>query len=1158
MTKEELKQYIDENVYENPDGDITGESLNEVLKAIVDNAGTKVEANPTGTPTETLGKIKIGETIYTAPQGPQGEPGPANTLSIGTVQSGQTAAASITGEAPNQVLNLTLPKGEQGDPGQNAVNPFKGWFTTDNIPTEGQAGDYCNVSTTTQPETVTIYRWNTTTNQFEDTGEVPDTATGETFASSETLQQVAIDDSHLVDPVNTADSTQPVLAQAADVMQLKAKLEGVTAHEVKATPTSTGTIGNYIKPDNTEGSVSQSDWQWGVFNVVGCKSVRFLALNYISSITPVSGWLFLDDLDNIKGGETYTHTASSTTTKELVIPVPPGATKFKTNIAGSLLTNNFYCYLQSGDTVKDMVDGVVDKLSDYVEITDDYGLDNGFLFDTTGSGTWRWNISNNNKNHISIPVKSGEIYKIENNSPSSPNIRYVLSTSSNPTRPSSNTSYYLIDYIDLPEYRRIFVVNAQSSNIFVIPEGVPEKCYLCVNHSTSYLSKVYKKEVSLDTLRQGIAANSEAIAANSEKIDTIEDSLTTKVDYNFTPYEEDFVNNTGVISNGSGNWQTSTAGGHYIFNIPNGTKYVKIIGFNSGYANIAYYALLNQYEYNEGDTYPTSTYATGYSTTKKQSSKSLIITVPNDAHYLYTNRYAVKVEFSFRKTTKGIIGGFIEYSKKRKDEQNDILRGNSVTNHAIKTDSNGNQLSTSRQIDILLEKARIMSTFTWTPKIAGRIPKSYTSTPAYYNTDQQTGIPYSGNRAMTVGFGVSLYTFRTAVDNKYSLMYTENMFTGNSSNNDSGWNVLDEETYGKVVHDKTNNHCNSYYGTYCNGFSALCTGLDIPLYCGSYGYNSKYFGDVSKVANQYKDIRIGDVFTKPSPGAHTILVTGVKFDNDRNVTSLTITEAAGGSYRVVEKPPYTGDSLNSYLDDLKSKYEHYRVDDICRKWDLDDMMIFDANSYQEPTEVCTFAGDKATFLKGDMVVINFNVDNDSNFTATYLHLDILTDDGWQEVTSQEISQIPNQSYPQFDYVNDFINHCWAIPQEYLDGGVYRVYANNGTSATQNPSKATYFEVLTEDYQLIGSGDDVFINYTGNGSVYGAYLYVNTDVRAILPISNEEKEGQYVEIHPETFCYTVFSKYNGETDFYFALFIRGEYGCVRTNLISYSSVIEEGN
>ena len=53
-------------------------------------------------------------------QGPAGEPGPANTLTIGTVTTGEPgtqAAASITGESPNQVLNITVPRGDKGETG---------------------------------------------------------------------------------------------------------------------------------------------------------------------------------------------------------------------------------------------------------------------------------------------------------------------------------------------------------------------------------------------------------------------------------------------------------------------------------------------------------------------------------------------------------------------------------------------------------------------------------------------------------------------------------------------------------------------------------------------------------------------------------------------------------------------------------------------------------------------------------------------------------------------------------------------------------------------------------------------------------------------------------------------------------------------------------
>jgi hypothetical protein len=51
-----------------------------------------------------------GDTGNTGPQGPTGATGPANSLAIGTVGTG-AAAASITGTAPAQTLNLVLPPG---------------------------------------------------------------------------------------------------------------------------------------------------------------------------------------------------------------------------------------------------------------------------------------------------------------------------------------------------------------------------------------------------------------------------------------------------------------------------------------------------------------------------------------------------------------------------------------------------------------------------------------------------------------------------------------------------------------------------------------------------------------------------------------------------------------------------------------------------------------------------------------------------------------------------------------------------------------------------------------------------------------------------------------------------------------------------------------
>ena len=50
-------------------------------------------------------------------KGEKGDKGDPNTLTIGSVSSGTTPSATITGQSPNQILNLVLPKGDKGDTG---------------------------------------------------------------------------------------------------------------------------------------------------------------------------------------------------------------------------------------------------------------------------------------------------------------------------------------------------------------------------------------------------------------------------------------------------------------------------------------------------------------------------------------------------------------------------------------------------------------------------------------------------------------------------------------------------------------------------------------------------------------------------------------------------------------------------------------------------------------------------------------------------------------------------------------------------------------------------------------------------------------------------------------------------------------------------------
>ena len=369
MNKEELKQYIDDNIYENQDGEITGESLNAVLKAIVDDGGTEVEANPTGTPTATMEKIKIGETIYTAPQGPPGEPGedgqdgqpgapgPANTLIIGTVTDGEQAAASIIGDAPNQVLNLILPKGEKGDPGQNAVNPFKGWWpdlATLKAAITAIPGDYAYVFDPSPATTASIYVYDSsdTDNHWVDSGNDVDASNVSSFMSGQPLNTVNIvDELHDQDPNNVPSARQASILGARTVAS-DAVIEKVDVDI--ATMVQNGYITSVWNGSTPPGGIVSSSMQ-KVTTIGLDTNTSYVIFN--GKASPAQGYGFYD-----ANGDCIYVAALDSTLKEYIVKRPHNAVTFKTlsdRPASSFYQDDFYCYQVKGD--------VLDNKPDYSE-----------------------------------------------------------------------------------------------------------------------------------------------------------------------------------------------------------------------------------------------------------------------------------------------------------------------------------------------------------------------------------------------------------------------------------------------------------------------------------------------------------------------------------------------------------------------------------------------------------------------------------------------------------------------------------------------------------------------------------------------------------------------------------------------------------------------
>lgn len=263
---------------------------------------------------------------------------------------------------------------EQGvkEANQRAANPFKGWwpdFATLKATITARPGDSAYVKDASPATTWSIFIYDSTAlsdNYWADSGTDADTSDVQTFATSEKVNETPIDNTHLANPADGA------LPTADDVMQLKAKLEGVTASEEKVIQQPI--TGFYVQGDN--GSIkAYNPTAYLEIELGDAKLVRFLG-GWFTSSSYTSGYAFghyTDPSDPTTWvtdkSSVFDTNASTLGTKEYIIVVPEGATHFRTTTATGpvpALAQNFYCYLQNGESVIDLIPKAKDNL-----ITDD-------------------------------------------------------------------------------------------------------------------------------------------------------------------------------------------------------------------------------------------------------------------------------------------------------------------------------------------------------------------------------------------------------------------------------------------------------------------------------------------------------------------------------------------------------------------------------------------------------------------------------------------------------------------------------------------------------------------------------------------------------------------------------------------------------------------
>lgn len=221
------------------------------------------------------------------------------------------------------------------------------------------------------------------------------------------------------------------------------------------------------------------------------------------------------------------------------------------------------------------------------------------------------------------------------------------------------------------------------------------------------------------------------------------------------------------------------------------------------------------------------------------------------------------------------------------------------------------------------------------------------------------GAPYSSVKETRkyIGYNVSLRTFMTALQNKRSLIYTENV---DGTYSRSG--------YGYTWHGVTTTM--AYYGTVCSNYVSYVLGLPFQYVTNNWR--------VIPGMTQVTDINASNIQPMMSitNAHHTFMCLGVLNDAQGNRKVVVIAESVVPCIRIT---PYTVDRLQERFDseahtfwtyanlaDNAGWITKYPTDRQFTEYEFDDV----PQEYSYNKDICTFAGDYASFATGDDIYLN--------------------------------------------------------------------------------------------------------------------------------------------------------------------------------------------
>ena len=817
-------------------------------------------------------------------RGPQGERGKG--LDADYSKSGKTTTVNITTDEPTPELLTSF----QILDGNDGHNPCLGRFPSkpNPMPT-GQVGDYIYVDTV-QGETTTTEIYHYSSNGWDENGTEVDIS-NEEFNSGEKVHSVSIDGSGLVHPIPNA------LTKAEDVMKLNGALQGVTFKEEKVT-----TIEDWY-PEGSSNGYYKSDKSWSTsptvhstrIDIHGKTAVRFksfannttaacyaltdeqgvvLAVYQYKDPSIVNGTVLVDsklDLSDIEDAYYFVCVYIS---------------------GGSLTSSNFYCYLQSGNTVSQEMaqikqdtkalgdevfgyDGYAynDKITGYTEVNRQI-IANNTWYDS-GYGSKFVQITPNSKIKLINTGSHGGYYAIlknvEGHDVNGTSVNFATNCEKTVLNSGSSKE------INIPvDGNYLYIVKGNSSGTVSIDAYIGE-----FTHIQGLNDKVVDIVDNLDTndSRKALSAKQGKILSNMlgdgfGVVSTPTAPLTPykpvddkngyyKVDTNtwYTPFNQttspkstrvavgdnDFVQFLGLVKAGG----NSILG--YAFEDENGNLLGNVLPID--YVDAS-------------EEHPSGQYFT----------KQYVWNIPNGAYYfVFILNYNDILTDS--NTYCNLLKGesvSIVINKLKKEVEDDYVDMTGITH--LKPDNQG-QLNAVKRMRKLTD-VEYTPAFDFSRLSTGGGASSYLD--IFLEGVTYKGIPYSRSyRKMTeygykasssdytgfkIGFYISLDTFITALSNHGTVMELESIF--------------DHSTSG---------HNSSFYSNICAGCASAALGVgyistesfwNIPSGFTSIGLVSDVF-DLTL-------LKLGDVMAKT--GVHTVMVTDVIKNSGGVITHVEVSE----------------------------------------------------------------------------------------------------------------------------------------------------------------------------------------------------------------------------------------------------------------------------